>query len=152
MFCVVTSSLPGSSLAAACCRGGFRVKWDTLYKPVRSKHCHIIIVQTTLSTLRKMGNSSRPNDILDSFTAIKPDRIHDSNFRLYAALSYHMFNFRKTKSEISVTVVFHDVINLLAHAPCKNPQIFHSVSHIIPRGWLCDIFFCACHPPTPNWR
>jgi hypothetical protein len=33
MFCVVTNSFPGSSLAAAaaCCHGGFHVKWDILY-------------------------------------------------------------------------------------------------------------------------
>jgi hypothetical protein len=34
MFCVVTNSFPGSSLAAAtaCCRGGFHVKWDSMYQ------------------------------------------------------------------------------------------------------------------------
>jgi hypothetical protein len=32
VFCVVTNSFPGSSLAAAaaCCLGGFHVKWDIL--------------------------------------------------------------------------------------------------------------------------
>jgi hypothetical protein len=32
MFCIVTNSFPGGSLAAAaaCCHGGFHIKWDTL--------------------------------------------------------------------------------------------------------------------------
>jgi hypothetical protein len=31
MFCIVTNSIPISSLASAVAHGGFHVKWDTLY-------------------------------------------------------------------------------------------------------------------------